>query len=153
VVGVVLFGQRMPEYFANVGEALLTLFILLTLEGWNSVMYELREVSAAAIPYTISFILIGTYIVINLVIGVVITSLDEAYKKRAQGEAARHQLTDTIHELRSALDSLETKLEQSGMLAHSTVGAEELQHRLEDHLTPPGRPMEVVATDGKAERR
>ena len=84
VVGVVLFGERMPNYFGNVGEALLTLFTLLTLEGWNSVMYELREVSPAAIPYTISFILIGTYIVINLVVGVVITSLDEAYKKRAQ---------------------------------------------------------------------
>ena len=134
VLGVVLFGERMPAYFGNVGEALLTLFTLLTLEGWNSVMYELREVSPAAIPYTISFILVGTYIVINLVVGVVITSLDEAYKKRAQEEAARHDLTETIHELRSALDSLETKLQQSGMLERSTVGAEELEHRVEDHL-------------------
>ena len=41
-----------------------------------------RRLSGAAIPYTVSFILIGTYIVINLVVGVVITSLDEAYKTR-----------------------------------------------------------------------
>jgi hypothetical protein len=116
-------------------------------------MYELREVSAAAIPYTISFILIGTYIVINLVIGVVITSLDEAYKKRAQDEAARYDLTETIHELRTALDSLETKLHQRGMLVHSTVGAEELEHRLEDHLPDGHRPARVGTRDGRADGR
>jgi len=146
VLGVVLFGSRAPQYFGNVGEALLTLFTLLTLEGWNSVLYDLRAVSAAAIPFTMSFILIGTYIVINLVVGVVITSLDEAYKTRASEEASRHDLTRTIHELRAALDRLETKLQEGGMLDRSTVGAEELEHRVADHLpqresatTPPDR--------------
>ena len=146
ILGVVLFGRRAPEYFGDAGEALLTLFTLLTLEGWNSVMYDLRAVSAAAIPFTLSFILIGTYIVINLVVGVVITSLDEAYKTRAAEEASRHDLTQTIHDLRASLDQLETKLEQGGMLDRSTVGAEELEHRVEAHLpqaepavTPPER--------------
>ena len=141
VVGVVLFGERAPQYFGNVGEGLLTLFTLLTLEGWNTVMYDLREISAAAIPFSLSFILIGTYIVINLVVGVVITSLDEAYKTRAQTEAAKHDVTETIHELRAALDTLESKLQQSGMVERSTAGAEELEHRVEDHLH---RPQAVV---------
>ena len=134
ILGVVLFGSGAPQYFGNAGEALLTLFTLLTLEGWNSVMYELRAVSAAAIPYTVSFILIGTYIVINLVVGVVITSLDEAYKTRASAEASKHDLTQTIHELRASLDRLESKLHHAGMLDRTTVGAEELEHRVEDHL-------------------
>jgi voltage-gated sodium channel len=134
VLGVVLFGERAPQYFGNVGEGLLTLFTLLTLEGWNTVMYDLRAISPAAIPFSLSFILIGTYIVINLVVGVVITSLDEAYKTRASAEAARHDVTETIHELRAALDTLETKLEQSGMVERSTAGAEEIEHRVEDHL-------------------
>ena len=121
-------------YFGNVGEALLTLFTLLTLEGWNTVMYDLRAISAAAIPFSLSFILIGTYIVINLVVGVVITSLDEAYQTRAQPEAAKHDLTQTIHELRASLDSLETKLQHSGLVDRSTASAEELEHRVEDHL-------------------
>jgi voltage-gated sodium channel len=137
VLGVVLFGERAPQYFGNVGEGLLTLFTLLTLKGWNTVMYDLRAISAAAIPYSLSFILIGTYIVINLVVGVVITSLDEAYKTRASAEAAKHDLTETIHELRAALDTLETKLQQSGLVERSTAGAEELEHRVEDHLHRP----------------
>jgi voltage-gated sodium channel len=134
IVGVVLFGERAPQYFGNVGEGLLTLFTLLTLEGWNTVMYDLREISAAAVPFSLSFILIGTYIVINLVVGVVITSLDEAYKTRAQAEAAKHDVTETIHELRATLDSLENQLEQRGLVDRSTAGAEELEHRVEDHL-------------------
>jgi voltage-gated sodium channel len=137
IIGVVLFGRGAPQYFGNAGEGLLTLFTLLTLEGWNTVMYDLRAVSPAAVPYSLSFILIGTYIVINLVVGVVITSLDEAYRTRATDEAAKHHLTETIHELRAALDSLETKLEQSGLVEHSTAAAEELEHRVEDHLHRP----------------
>ena len=134
IVGVALFGVRAPQYFGNAGEALLTLFTLLTLEGWNTVMYDLRAVSVAAVPYTLSFVLVGTYVVINLVVGVVITSLDEAYKTRATAQASRQDLTRTIHELRAALDGLETKLQQGGMVERSTVGAEELEHRVEDHL-------------------
>jgi voltage-gated sodium channel len=137
ILGVVLFGERAPQYFGNAGEGLLTLFTLLTLEGWNTVMYDLRAISAAAIPFSLSFILIGTYIVINLVVGVVITSLDEAYRTRAAAEAAKHDVTETIHELRAALDTLETKLQQSGLVERSTAGAEELEHRVEDHLHRP----------------
>ena len=104
-------------------------------------MYDLRAVSLAAVPYTLSFIVVGTYVVINMVIGVVITSLDEAYRSRATDQASRHDLTQTIHELRAALDSLETKLEQGGVLERSTVGAEELEHRLEDHRPRPADPV------------
>jgi voltage-gated sodium channel len=137
ILGVVLFGNGAPQYFGNADEGLLTLFTLLTLEGWNTVMYDLRAVSPAAVPFSLSFILIGTYIVINLVVGVVITSLDEAYRTRAKAEAAKHDMTETIHQLRAALDSLESKLEQSGLVDRSTAGAEELEHRVEDHLHRP----------------
>ena len=137
VVGVIAFGEVAPQYFGNLGEGVLTLFTLLTLEGWNTVMYDLRAVSPWALPFVISFILIGTYIVINLVVGVVITSLDEAYKTRAVAEAGKHDVTETIHELRAALDQLESQLQQLGLTGRSTAGAEELEHRLEDHLHRP----------------
>ena len=46
-------------------------------------------------------------------------------------------MTETIHELRAALDTLETKLQQSGLVNRSTVGAEELEQRVEDYLHRP----------------
>jgi hypothetical protein len=44
------------------------------------------------------------------------------------------ELVATLDRVRAALDSLETKLPQGGVPERSTVGAEELEHRAEDHL-------------------
>lgn len=110
VVGYMMFGRVAPQYFGNLGEAMLTLFTLLTLEGWNSVLYDLREVSPWALPYVISFLLIGTYVVINLVIGIVINSLERAYQDRDREAAHDPELADTINELQSVMARLERKL-------------------------------------------
>lgn len=110
VVGYMLFGRVAPQYFGNLGEAMLTLFTLLTLEGWNSVLYDLREVSPWALPYVISFLLIGTYVVINLVIGIIINSLERAYQDRDREQAHDPELADTINELQAVMARLERKL-------------------------------------------
>ncbi len=120
VVGWVMFHDRITpdkrQYFDNLGEAMLTLFELLTLEGWNSTLHDLRSAHPLALPYVISFLLIGTYIIINLVVGVVITSLDEAYKQseRANGRV-RALAGDTnpdllVMEIRELLEQLEGHL-------------------------------------------
>lgn len=110
VLGYMLFGRLAPQYFGNLGEGMLTLFTLLTLEGWNSVLYDLREVSPWALPYVISFLLIGTYVVINLVIGIVINSLERAYKERDRAETVDPQLSDMIDELQDVIERLERRL-------------------------------------------
>lgn len=133
IIGNLLFGDVAPQYFGNLGEGVLTLFTLLTLEGWNSVLYDLREVSPWGLPYTISFVLVGTYVVINLVVGVVINSLDEAYRNRVDDRAETKELTETIHNLRKALDELEAKLADTGLAKDTTVGTDELRHRFTDH--------------------
>lgn len=109
VLGWTLFHESVPKYFGNLGEAMLTLFTLLTLEGWNEILGTLREASAWALPYTLSFILVGTFVVLNLVIGVVITSLDEAYGAQKR-EAEGADLSDAIDDVRRALDSLERRM-------------------------------------------
>jgi len=109
VVGWTIFHESVPQYFGDLGESMLTLFTLLTLEGWNEILGTLRDASPWALPYTLSFILIGTFVVLNLVIGVVITSLDEAYGAiRRDKEGAG--LADSIDEVRRALDALERQL-------------------------------------------
>jgi voltage-gated sodium channel len=109
VVGWSLFGESAPQYFGNVAEGMLTLFTLLTLEGWNEILGVLRDASPWALPYTLSFILIGTFVVLNLVIGVVITSLDEAYTAtRSRREGA--DLARAIDNVRASLDDLERQI-------------------------------------------
>lgn len=108
IVGWTIFHERAPQYFGNLGEAMLTLFTLLTLEGWNEILGTLREASPWALPYVLSFILVGGFVVLNLVIGVVVTSLDDAYGAHRRAEEG--DLADAIDGVRRSLDALEARL-------------------------------------------
>ncbi len=98
VAGVFLFGQNDPARFGDLGTAMLSLFTVVTLEGWAELMYfqlegcaAFADSAAAAVncraaeshpfvspAYFISFILFGTMIVLNLFIGVIMNSMQEA---------------------------------------------------------------------------
>jgi voltage-gated sodium channel len=114
ILGWVLFGEELPERWGTAGEAMLTMFELLTLEGWNEIYSEARDVTAWAIPYFITFILLGTFVVLNLVIAVVINSVEEARAETLREEAAElaasggtPELASRLQALRQAMDDLE----------------------------------------------
>lgn len=116
-VGWMLFGHRTPPgmrgYFDNLGEGMLTLFELLTLEGWNQTLHDLREITPWALVYVISFLLIGTYIVVNLVVGIIVNSLDDAYKQRDL-ERDPDDVRQMVAEMRGILDRLEARADALG---------------------------------------
>jgi voltage-gated sodium channel len=114
IVGWSLFHEGDPERWGTAGESMLTLFTLLTLEGWNEIMLQGRAVSPLALPFILSFILVGTFVVLNLVIGVVITSLDEAHAQHRRDTAGEDDATATIQAIRDALEVLERRIEQPG---------------------------------------
>jgi voltage-gated sodium channel len=97
VAGVFLFGKNDPLHFGNLQVALITLFSTVTLEGWTDVLYiemygcagfgysERPEQCTAslaqpgvAVVYFISFVLIGTMVMLNLFIGVIMNGMNEA---------------------------------------------------------------------------
>lgn len=110
VVGWSLFGREDPARWGDVGESMLTLFTLLTLEGWNEVLADARENSPWGLPFILSFILVGTFVVLNLVIGVVITSLDEAYSAQRRSAGEGDDVAASIDAVRTALDDLERRM-------------------------------------------
>jgi voltage-gated sodium channel len=103
VAGVFLFGQNDPARFGALDTAMLTLFTVVTLEGWADLMYtQLHgcEASAAwctapeahpvvAPVYFVSFVLFGTMIVLNLFIGVIMNSMQQAALENERAEVAR----------------------------------------------------------------
>jgi voltage-gated sodium channel len=115
IVGWSLFGAADPERWGNIGESCLTLFTLLTLEAWSDILSDARAVSPWAVVYVLSFILIGTFVVLNLLIGVVITSLDEAHKHRRRDTDEDGRLGDAIQAAREALDTLERQIGQRSL--------------------------------------
>ena len=93
VLGVSAFRQTDPAHFGSLGGAALTLFQVVTLEGWADVMriqLEAGKSVAATVAYFVSFILLGTMVTLNLLIGVIVNGMDEARQKMEDEERARH---------------------------------------------------------------
>jgi voltage-gated sodium channel len=94
---------------------------VLTLEGWPDIMYPLLDLSPWVAVYFISFVLIATFIVFNMVIGVVLNSLDTAHKAENARQRAAALADDGIlisdpkvlahiETLREAIDDLEVDI-------------------------------------------
>ena len=126
VAGSFLFAKNDPVHFGTLQESLLTLFRIVTLEDWTNILYTqlygcdvygfgFREemcTSPQSFPiiapiYFISFVLMGTMIVLNLFIGVIISSMDEARE-----EANREELRESLKGPRSLSQEL-TKLDKA----------------------------------------
>lgn len=113
VLGFHLFNQHDPTHWRNLGYALLTLFRIVTLEDWTDVMYKAMELSPAYALYFVSFVVVGTFVVINLFIAVVINNLDEAkyaYLKKLEHPDLHDQLMQTMVRTKTGLESLEKQL-------------------------------------------
>ena len=82
VAGQQLFHAHDPQHWGNLGISLLTLFRIVTLEDWTDVMYTAMELHPLAWIYFVSFVIMGTFVIINLFIAVVLNNLDEAKAER-----------------------------------------------------------------------
>lgn len=116
ILGWSMFHDEDPARWGDVGTAMLTLFKILTLEGWIEIYDDAATYTDWAPVYFITFILIATFVVLNMVIGVVLASLEEARKTTASKRAAgdhhipAHVVHRRIQELRAALDELDAEL-------------------------------------------
>jgi voltage-gated sodium channel len=120
VGGVALFGAADADNFGTLPRAALTLFQVVTMEGWNDFMFaQFDEYPSRVVPvgYFVSFILIGTMIILNLFIGVIVNGMDEARQEMAEEERERHVATtgrttesDDVAALREQLARLQEGL-------------------------------------------
>ncbi len=116
VAGQQLFHAHDPEHWRNLGISLLTLFRIVTLEDWTDVMYTAMDMHPLSWIYFVSFVVMGTFVIVNLFIAVVINNLDEA--KQARLEEMRQppshdELLKELEATRQALASLQSRLEES----------------------------------------
>jgi voltage-gated sodium channel len=121
VLGVTVFRDEDPEHWGNLGVALLTLFQMLTLEGWVEIQDQVLTPHPWAWAYFASFVLLAVFVVVNLFIAVVINNLETA-KLEQQAETDRQS---SHHELLRSLEDSRKRLEQ-------------LEHRLRQEPPPPG---------------
>jgi len=107
VMGVFVFGSHDPVHFGSLGGSMLSLFRIVTLEDWTDLMYtqifgsnyvegqttdvQLTSHSWVAIAFFVTFILLGTMIMLNLFIGVIMNSMNEVQLEAQIAERDRHR--------------------------------------------------------------
>ena len=111
MVGWAMFGEALPESWGTITRAMLTLFILLTLENFPTYLEEALAVTPWATVYFVSYVLVAAFVIFNLLIGIIIGSMESAREREALREAQETGISGDaivrIHAIREALDALE----------------------------------------------
>ena len=78
VLATKLFGESHPQWFGSVGESLYTLFQVMTLESWSmGIVRPVMEVHPMAWLFFVPFIMIATFTILNLFIGIIVSTMTE----------------------------------------------------------------------------
>ena len=125
MAGWLIFGERYPEQYGDIGRSLLTLFVLLSLETLPGLIEQGMAVSSWTLLYCVSFVLITVNLLLNILIAVIVNSMEEArrlemterlspdYDEDGDGvpdEVDRIALTQRLDDLRAVIAELEREL-------------------------------------------
>jgi voltage-gated sodium channel len=113
VMGVKLFGTEHPDAFGSLGASGFSLFAVMTLEGWPDLAREVMQTHPVAWIFFITFIVLSSWVVLNLVIGVVVDSMQSVTREQEvelEIEILRNQakMMEEIAALRRELADLST---------------------------------------------
>ena len=106
VAGYHLFHDVDPTHWRNLGISLLSLFRIVTLEDWTDIMYAAMAAKGWAWIYFVSFVILGTFVVVNLFIAVVINNLDEAKAERLRDMTSPPTADEVLRELKETQNKL-----------------------------------------------
>ncbi len=150
VAGTFLFSDNDPVHFRSLQLSMLSLFRVVTLEDWTDIMYiqmygsehygydaamlaewqpasQARPVLGAG--FFVSFVLLGTMIILNLFIGVIMNGMDEAQKEAERSELDRlrgggaRTMHDELAEIDKRLGELDDLVEQVQKMAREVEPA------------------------------
>lgn len=89
VMATKLFGEILPDRFGTFGDSLFTLFQMMTLESWAEAnVRPVLEHQPMAWLFFVPFILVATFVVLNLFIGVIVDSIQTLRAQRESADAS-----------------------------------------------------------------
>ena len=123
VAGVHLFGRADAD-FGSLPAALLTLFRVVTLDNWGDFFVRaLEHASPIAVTlYFVSFIVLGTMIVLNLFIGVIMNSMTEMHEELERGAAGPAPAGDPLAALEAQLAAMQEEVRRLRRQAATPAG-------------------------------
>ena len=116
IIGYQLFHEHDPTHWRNLGISVLTLFNIITLEGWTVVMDNAMQLHPWSWIYFVTYVVVATFVVINLFVAIIINNLDEAKAERLrelEPPVSREELLRELRTTQDALRRLERRLDNS----------------------------------------
>lgn len=116
VAGTFAFRDVDPAHWGNLGRSCLTLFQVLTTEGWADIQANLLPAKPWAWIYFTSYIVIAVFVVVNLFIAVVTNNLQNAKAEAelaADRSSSSRELLDTVRSLQEQLQRFEDRVREA----------------------------------------
>jgi voltage-gated sodium channel len=112
VMATKLFGAIAPDYFGNLGATLFTLFQVMTIEGWPDIARGVMVRSPFAWIFFVAYLLIATFMVLNLFIAVIVNAMQSRVAEDLKGaeEAHTQLILDEVRALRNQLAALRAEV-------------------------------------------
>jgi len=108
VLATNLFGEVAPEFFGDLGASLFTLFQIMTVEGWPDIARPVMAQLPYAWMFFVTYLLIATFMVLNLFIAVVVNAMQSQVTEDLKGEGEAHTrlILDEVRALQRAVEAL-----------------------------------------------
>ena len=110
VMATKLFGAGFPDWFGDLGASAYSLFQIMTLESWSmGIVRPVMEVYPYAWAFFLPFILMTTFAVMNLIVGLIVNSMQDAASEETREETHAFEAA-----VMARLDRIEVKLDKRG---------------------------------------
>lgn len=117
LMGTMLFGEDFTDWFGTMGASMYTLFQVMTLESWSmGISRPVMEVYGWAWIYFVPFVLITSFLIMNVVVGIVVNAISEVSafeikedikESAAEGKSERAQLKEELAALKEQISKIE----------------------------------------------
>ncbi len=109
VMATKLFQDSFPQWFGSLGASAYSLFQIMTLESWSmGIVRPVMEVYPYAWAFFVPFIMMTTFAVVNLLVGLIVNSMQDAH-----AEESNQQTNDYRDEVLARLRKIEAQLDAS----------------------------------------
>ncbi|MCQ2253480.1 MAG: ion transporter [Bacteroidales bacterium] len=115
LTGQNLFCEAFPEWFGTLGDTIYTLFQIMTLESWSmGISRPVMEVYPWAWVYFVPFVVISSYFVLNVVVGIMVNAVgdvrDNDKDEKPQEDKDLQSIEEEIKILKETILKLEEKI-------------------------------------------
>lgn len=112
VMATKLFADTFPQWFGSLGDSAYSLFQIMTLESWSmGIVRPVMEVYPYAWMFFVPFIMVTTFAVVNLLVGLIVNSMQDAHAEEtnAATDSYRDQVLNRLEAIESRLNALNEK--------------------------------------------